>query len=119
MSKKQVATKEKVEYRKLSPAVDVEEYADKFVLRFELPGVKKEELKVSTLDDTLEIEADAHIEQEGSAIYSEFGSRTYKRSFRLGKDIKQDSIDASLENGILTIAIQRKEKAKPVSIEIH
>ncbi len=118
MLKKQVATKEKVDYKKITPKVDIEEYTDKFILKFELAGVKKEDLKVITLDDVLEVEASAEIEQEGKNIYSEFGSRTYKRSFRLGKDIEQDSIDATLEDGILTITIQRKEKAKPVSIEI-
>jgi len=119
MLRKQVATMEKMDYKKIIPKVDVEEYTDKFILKFELPGVKKEDLKVITLDDTLEIEARADVSQEGENIYSEFESRIYKRIFRLGKDIEKEGIDATFDSGILTVTINRKEESKPVSIEIN
>lgn len=76
-----------------------------------LPGFNKDEVKVSTQDDELIIEANTERE------FPKFLSKNVKKTYVL-QDVDTDNVSASLENGILTILLKNKKKTKGRTISI-
>ena len=93
--------------------VDVREQEDAYVLEAELPGVKPEDVTLTTEDDVLTIAADVNIEKKSDRsgyLYSERRTGHMERRFSL-EGIRQEEITASSQNGILTV---RLPKSRPV-----
>lgn len=103
------------------PSVDVEETENTFVVHAELPGVKREDIKVGMEKNVLTIEGERKIEaaQEGKHYTRReraFGS--FKRSFTIGTEVDADKITAEYKDGILTVRLPKAEKVKPRQIEV-
>ena len=98
---------------------DVLDTGDAFKLECELPGFKKEDIKVDIDDDTLTIKAE-HSEQNdeqndaGEYVRRERYFGSYSRSFNVS-EIDVDGITAAYENGILTLNMPKKAPVKPES----
>lgn len=104
-----------------SPLTDVIEDAEKYSLRLDLPGVKKEDVKITFANGQLSISGERHSESEKKdATYHHieraFGK--YYRAFNLPEKIEEDKIDADFKDGILNISIPKAEDAKPKQIEV-
>jgi HSP20 family protein len=103
------------------PAVDILETDDAFIFRADLPGVKKEDLKIEVEKDVLTI-AGSRTKAEASEGDSQWRTESYSgafsRGFRLPTTVDTSSIHAELEDGILTVRIGLKEEVKPVHVEI-
>lgn len=84
-----------------------------FYARFEVPGVKKEAVKVELQEGVLSISAERH-EKRGEMD----SSHTLSRSIALPEAIHEDAISAKLEDGILTVTLPKQEPRKPKSISI-
>lgn len=102
--------------------IDIEEKDDKYVVEAEVPGVKKEEIKIN-IDEgrlTIGIEREEKKEEEGKNYLHR--ERTYSSTSRcvyLG-DLDEDKINAKLEEGVLKIELPKREakdKTKQISIE--
>ncbi len=97
---------------------DVKETKDEYILKIDLPGFKKEEIKVALEDGYMTISAAKHEETETSDkdketyIRRERIMEACQRSFYVGKDITQEDIKASLKHGVLKLVVPKKE-AKP------
>jgi len=102
------------------PATDIYETTNEYVLKVEMPGVSKEALDITLNDEDLEIKGKADLkEPEGKErSYSECAMYDYYRRFKVGNDINREAINASLENGILTLTLQKKEEVKPRKIAV-
>lgn len=102
------------------PLTDVYETADAYTLKLEMPGTEKEQLSVTLEDNELEISTTGSTEEKSneSKTYREFALEGYYRKFRLGNDIDRNSINAGLENGILTVTLNKAEEVKPKKIAI-
>ncbi len=103
------------------PLTDIYEDKDKYTLKLDLPGVKKEDVKISYVDGQLSISGERVQESEQKdskchRIERVFGK--YYRSFNLPDHIKSDSIVAEFKDGQLTITVPKAEEAKPKEIEI-
>lgn len=101
-----------------SLATDIKEFDSYYEVKADLPGIKKEDIKVTYANDTLTIRAKhtANSEEkddDGHYLRRERTSSTYERSFAM-KDIDEENIKASFENGVLTLELQKK-----VVKEIH
>jgi HSP20 family protein len=94
-------------------ATDVHEDKDNFYARFELPGIKKEDVKVEVHDRLLTVNADRR-EKEGETE----SSFTMSRSISVPEGVRGDAINAKLEDGILTVTLPKQEQRKPKLIEI-
>lgn len=94
-------------------ATDIHEDKDNYFARFELPGVKKEDVKVELNDRILTVTA-AKKEKRGD----EEASYTFTRSISVPDSVKQDGIGAKLEDGILTVTLPKSEERKPKTITV-
>lgn len=105
----------------LPPLVDVIEDATGIVLRADMPGVPKELLNVHVEGDTLTIEGDVRLDMpEGmEASHVEVGLPRYRRSFTLSKELDPERVEASFDQGVLTLRIPRAEHAMPKRVEIQ
>jgi HSP20 family protein len=106
---------------KWHPAVDVLESKDSYVIRAELPGMKREEIKVEIKDGTLVLSGERKSEKPAEGVeyrHVERVAAKFWRSFSLPETAKRDGIEAAYKDGILEIRMPKVEKAKPRQIEI-
>lgn len=103
------------------PAVDVAEEPDRILVRAELPGMKQEDIDIRFEGGLLTIRGERKFENEKSdrnyqRIERAYG--TFSRTFTLPRTVNADEIQASYTDGVLEIAIPKREEAKPKQIKI-
>ena len=94
---------------------DIHEKDGYYILNIEVPGFKKEDIRIELKEGTLKISASRNIEKtlEGKIIRQERFSGTYSRSFYVGEAIIPQDIKASFDNGELIITLPtEKQKEK-------
>jgi HSP20 family protein len=104
-----------------TPAVDVAEQDDAFVVKMELPGVTKEDVKITMQENTLTVRGEKKQEKESKESNIHRVERSYgafQRSFTLPSSVKAEKIDASYQDGILSILLPKAEEAKPKLIDV-
>ena len=97
------------------PKVNIKESADAFVVDMAVPGLQKSDFQVDLENEVLSISTHINEEDEQKEInYTrrEFGYSSFKRTFTLPESVNEDKIDASYNNGILSILLPKKEEAK-------
>jgi len=104
-----------------APACDIYETEKEIVLKVEIPGVKKEDLKVSLENNALMIHGERKFEEETKRENYHRVERNYGeflRSFTLPPFIEPNKILAEFKDGLLTLMLPKIEEAKPKQIEI-
>ena len=104
-----------------TPAADIAEHDDAYVVKAELPGITKEDVKITVQDNVLTIRGEKKQESESKGSSYHRVERTYgsfQRSFTLPTSVKSDKIDAAFKDGILSITMPKAEEAKPKQIEV-
>lgn len=104
-----------------SPAFEVKETNDAFVVKADLPGVVETELDIGVHNNVLTVsgsrQADERSEGASYALYErQFGS--FSRSFALPDTADGERIEAELDGGVLTLTIGKKAEAKPRKIAL-
>ena len=104
----------------VSPLVDIFQKNDSYVLVVNMPGVKRENIKVKIEDESLLIFGKINYNERNGYEYilneNEIGN--YFRRFKLSESIDQSKIEAMYENGQLVIIMPKDEKLKARTIEI-
>lgn len=105
------------------PAVDVIEKKDHFLLRTEIPGIKKEDLDISVSDDSVTIRGEVKREKEEKDDRYYLVERccgTFGRCVKLPQEIDPNKVEATLKSGILELKLPKKEvqKAKIVEVKV-
>lgn len=103
------------------PSVDVSETERAFHIHAELPGIKKEDIKVNVHDGVLTLSGkrEAKKEEQGKKyhrIERSYGS--FSRSFSLPENVEADNVEATFQDGVLEVDLIKSEKEKPKKIEI-
>ena len=105
-----------------TPAVDIEETADEFVVRTDLPGMSQKDVKVSLMGDTLTIRGERKEEsdqKDGKKHRIERVYGSFERSFQLGTPVRSDKVKAQYRDGVLEILVPKAEEAKLREIEVQ
>ena len=103
------------------PLTDIKETKDNYKLMLDIPGVEKQDVKISFSNGELQVSGERKEEKEDKnekyhRVERSFGK--YYRSFKLPDKIQQDKISAEFNNGSLRISIPKAEEVKPKEIEI-
>lgn len=103
------------------PAVDITEDDKEFVVKAELPEVKKEDVKVTLTDDVLCIRGERKAEKEEKnrkyhRIERSYGS--FERSFSLPEAADASKISSEFKDGMLTVHLPKNPNAKSKTIEV-
>ncbi len=106
-----------------SPSVDIEESDNSYLIKADLPGVKKEDIDVTFDKGVLGIRGEKHEEKEtgekgGKRHRTERFSGRFERYFTLPSEINVEGIDASYRDGVLSLLIPKAREAKPKSIDV-
>jgi len=102
----------------MSPAVDIYETEDGLTVVADVPGVDQDGLDINVEDKILTIRGRVTPSNRPGLISAEFGMTNYFRQFRLSDEVDQEKIEASLEQGVLTLDLPKAERAKPRRIEV-
>jgi HSP20 family protein len=104
-----------------APRFDVHETAGEFVLRADLPGIKQKDLEITLTANQLRIagrrEGAKHEENERSYL-SERESGTFERVFTLPEGVEGEKIEATMNDGVLSLVVPKKPEAQPRQIPI-
>ncbi|MDX5328264.1 MAG: Hsp20/alpha crystallin family protein [Marinobacter sp.] len=105
-----------------APAVDIKETADAFTVEAELPGMNKDDVKVTVHDGVLTIQGERKSEEETKdkklhRIERFYGS--FMRRFTLPDNVDENSVKANFKDGLLTLSIQKAEPKEPKAIEVE
>lgn len=104
-----------------TPALDVYDDKDHFVVKVEVPGMKKEDIEISLHDGTLTVSGERkseHEEKAGQTYRSERFFGKFQRSLTLPAAVDAGKVSASYKDGILTVQLPKAEEAKPRQIEV-
>ena len=104
------------------PPLDLKEDEENYYAQLELPGLSKEEIKISIQNNVLCVQGEKKQEQVKEKQDYRMVERSYgifERCFQLPKEIEDGDIRADMEKGILRITIPKTQKAEPVQITIN
>jgi len=104
-----------------NPRVDIMEKETEYLVRAELPGLSKEEVKITLQDKvlTLKGEKKSEVKEENKSYHlCERSSGRFMRSFRIPTPVDSTKISASFKDGVLNVSLPKTEEAKPKEIEI-
>ena len=104
-----------------TPALDLYEDKDNFVVKIELPGMKREDIEVSLHEGSLSISGERKSEKkhEDAEVYraERFFGR-FQRTVTLPTPVAADKVKAAYKDGVLTITLPKTEEAKPKQIDV-
>ena len=104
-----------------APLVDISEDGKEYLIKAELPEVKKEDVRISMEDGTLTITGDRKFEKEENGkkyhrVERAYGS--FGRSFSLPDDASPAKVTADFKDGVLKVHLAKNEKARPQQVEV-
>ncbi|NMB40902.1 MAG: Hsp20/alpha crystallin family protein [Firmicutes bacterium] len=104
------------------PAMDVIDRKNEIVVKAELPGVEKENIKLSLTDNNLTIQGEVKKEEEikeENYYCRERAYGSYARTLSLPSDVDRDKVKAKFKDGILEITLPKKPETQPKEITIE
>lgn len=102
------------------PPVDIFETQEAFRIQADLPGVAKGDVQINVEKNVLTLSGErVAVKQEGTWHRNERAYGKFSRSFTLPVGIDAEGIQASFENGLLTLTVPKKQEARSRQIEIQ
>jgi len=106
-----------------SPALDVAESDGAYTVKLDMPGVAKEDVKVSIDGRNVTVQADTRKEQTSKdgdrIVYRERATTSYSRSFKLAGEVDQAASSARLENGVLVLTLAKRSPKTATRITVN
>ena len=105
-----------------TPAIDLFEDKDNFIVRAELPGMKKDDIELSLHDGSLSISGERKTEntyQEAEVYRAERFFGRFQRTVTLPAPVQAEDVKAQYADGILTVTLPKTEEAKPKHINVN
>ncbi len=104
------------------PLVDIAETKDEIIIKAEIPGIKKEDIKVVLQDNVLILKGEKQEdkqEKEKRSYRTERFYGSFERSFSLPISVQVDKVKADYKEGVLTISLPKVEEEKPKEVSVH
>ena len=92
--------------------MDLAEADDSFLVLIDLPGVKKEEIKVEVEQNTITVSGERKMEEESKLLIQERTQGTFNKVITLPESADMDTVMAKYEDGVLSIVVSKKEECK-------
>lgn len=111
-----------VNKRGFHPPVDIVEEKEAFILRAELPGVARENIKIEVKENQLNLSGRKENGWSGNGgefRYAESSFGVFSRSFELPRNVQGDSVRAEYKDGVLTLRIPKAKEALSRTIAIE
>ena len=108
--------------RPWTPDVDIYETENELVLKADLPDVKLEDIDVRVENQVLTLKGERRFEREETSKGYHRIERSYglfTRSFSIPPTVEADKVSADYKNGVLTVALPKKEAAKPRQVKVE
>lgn len=107
--------------RGIEPSVNLFKDGDTIILMAEIPGLKKEDIKIEVKDNLITLAAERKLDypKDSSIHRIERRSRSFSRSIRLPVKVEVNEVRADYKNGILSVVLPRAESEKPKQISIN
>jgi HSP20 family protein len=105
----------------LYPLLDVIDQGNDFIVTADLPGVKKEDIKITFENNVLTINGSRksqEIPENASLLLNELRSGDFTRSIKFRQDVDTSKMSAEMNNGMLTITLPKTESVKAREISI-
>jgi len=104
-----------------SPAMDIRETDEAYIVEADVPGIKREDVKIEINDDVLTIKGERKVEQEENKkdyrrIERQYGS--FRRSVSIPSGIQHDAVEAKFDDGVLRVTLPKREDTKPRRIKV-
>ena len=103
-----------------TPSVDITETGEEFLIKAELPEVKKEDISLSVDNGVLTLSGERHLEtkdEKEHRIERFYGS--FSRSFTLPENVKQEDIKAENRDGMLYLHLPKSEIEQPKKVQVE
>ncbi|MCY4061225.1 MAG: Hsp20/alpha crystallin family protein [Chloroflexi bacterium] len=110
------------EARGFGLALDVEENANAYIVRANLPGISQDDISVNIHEDVLSVSAETAAEnrdETSKMLIRERRFGRFSRSLRFPTNVDGDAVEASYENGVLSITLPKAEHVKPRQIPVN
>lgn len=104
------------EQETFSPAFDIKDNEKHLTLNIEVPGIKKEDLKITLQDNVLTVKGEkkkVNEEKEDNFFRSERVYGTFERSFTLPTEVDSENVDAKVIDGVLEIKLEKVQPQQP------
>ncbi len=104
------------------PRCDILERANDYLIQVEVPGIRKEDVKVEYKDHLLTISGEKKLEEdkEGEKFFCrERHYGAFSRTFRLGDEIDSNKINAKHENGVLQVHLPKSEQVQAKIVDVQ
>ena len=106
-----------------SPSCEVKENKNDFYIRFDLPGVKKDNIKLEIDENRLTVSGDRREEktegEEGKSHFSEVYYGSFTRSFTLPASIDAEKVTADYEDGVLKVSVPKAQPNRTREIPVR
>lgn len=104
-----------------SPPCDIEENNAAYLVRLDIPGVKKEDVKIEVMGEDLVVSGERKSERSETDATTTFVERkhgTFRRQFHLGNGVALEKIEANYRDGVLELTLPKAEAKKPIEIKV-
>jgi HSP20 family protein len=103
-------------------SADIWEEKDNIFVKMALPGIKKDDIKITINEDNISIKGEAKEEEKDDKerkYYFRSMESAFEQSFNLPTKVNPDKVDAQFKDGVLKIKLPKADEVKPREIEIH
>jgi HSP20 family protein len=107
--------------RAFTPVTDLIETDESYLLSVDLPGIKKEDIKIEVVENTIVISGERQVQKRTENEKFQHSEKNYgyfKRSFSLPKSVDANAIQALHQDGVLEVTLPKTQEVKIKKIEV-
>jgi len=104
------------------PSCELAEENNHYVMKFDLPGILKDQVKVEVNNDQITVTAERKEEkkqEDKKTFVSEISYGSYMRSFSLPGPVDEKQVDAKFDNGVLTVTVPKTENSSSKRVPVQ